>query len=74
MRKEELWNNPLGEPPVLLPDGSVGLLTVCPSDREESVLCGIQVPGEPEHRWYHHDKIIMVGGGALVAMGEPVRK
>ncbi len=71
--KEELWNHPLGEPPVLLPDGRVGLLTTCPTSRAESTLCGIQVPGEPEHRWYHHDKIKLLSGGALIAEGKPAR-
>ena len=72
MNKEDLWNHPLGEPPIALLDGSFGLLTVYPTKDEKSVLCGVQVPGEDEHRWYHHDNIIDVGGGALVAVGRPI--
>ncbi len=74
MKKEEFWNHPLGEPPVYLPDGSIGLLTISPRDTPESVLCGIQVPGELEHRWYHHNKIKLVASGALIAEGEGVKK
>ena len=74
MTREELWNLPGGEPPVMLPDGSVGLLTVVPSQYSKDELCGIQVPGEESHRWYHRDSISKGPGYALVATGDPVKE
>ncbi len=75
MKKEDIWDYPLSEPPVALLDGAIGLLTVCPTKDEKSVLCGIQVPGEEEHRWYHHEHIHRIGDSlCLVAVGKEVIK
>jgi len=74
MTRDELWNLPAGDPPVMLPDGKVGLLTVFPSKYSDDELCGVQVPGEQEHRWYHRDNISALSGAALIAKGDAVRR
>ena len=68
MTREELWNWPLSAPPVLLPDGNIGQLTVVPSMHGKDDLCGVQVPGEPDHRWYHRDNLsVLLRSPALLS-------
>ena len=62
MNKEEILDLPGTNNPVLCSDGMMGMLVVYPAHGD---MCGIQVPGEPEHRWIHHLDLVLVGEEAL---------
>lgn len=60
----DIFNLPGKDYPVLLADGKIGMLVVFPSVGGDGLL-GIQVPGEEEHRWVHHDAITANNAGPL---------
>ncbi len=68
MTRDEILNFPGHEPPVLCADGKVGLLTVFPGT---STQCGVQVHGEPEHRWLECGELHLSQHGALRQIGAP---
>lgn len=52
-----------GSPPAVLPDGRMALLIRWPRSAED--LCGFQVPGDDDIRWYPLDRVSDAGNGAL---------
>lgn len=50
MTREELWNVE-HQALVELADGAIGILCIVPTRDQADDQCGIQVPGEGEHRW-----------------------
>jgi len=63
MTKDETFELPK-DAPVLLKDGCIGLFLIYPIGMDEQEgLCGIQVFGEEEHRWIHHDQLQRKGNG-----------
>ena len=68
MTRDEILHLPSGEPPVLCADGMVGMLTVFPGT---SPQCGVQVHGEPEHRWMECSELNRVPNGSVFQVGAP---
>lgn len=59
---EEIEDAILDMAPVRLADGRFGLFLISANAEGE---CGIQVPGEEEHRWIPPDRLRVEGGGII---------
>jgi hypothetical protein len=70
MTIDEVYDLPGTTPPVLLEDGKLGVLVIYPL--RPKFLCGVQVPGEEEHRWVDPADLTATTGGALRQEGSPV--
>jgi hypothetical protein len=70
MTRDDLYDLPGTTPPVLLDDGKLGMLVLYPLPPK--FLCGVQVPGEEEHRWIDPADLTATTGGALRQEGAPV--
>ena len=70
MTRDDLYDLPGTTPPVLLDDGKLGMLVLYPLPPK--FLCGVQVPGEEEHRWIDPADLTATTGGALRQEGAPI--
>lgn len=70
MNREHVINLPGRDNPVLCADGKLGMLVLYPSQPGET-RCGVQVPGEDEHRWIQAADLTASEGGALRQAGAP---
>ena len=70
MNVSELLSLPGKDNPVLCKDGQVGMLLIYPVNHS-TTRCGVQVPGEPEHRWIEAAELVAAPQGALRQAGAP---
>lgn len=68
MTDDDVMNLPGHDNPVLCTDGILGMLVVYPINGQP---CGVQVPGEEEHRWIESGSLSAGAGGALRQAGAP---
>lgn len=68
MQNEDVMNLPGYNNPVLCADGKFGMLLIFP---RADGLCGVQVPGEEEHRWIPAADMTATDSGALRQAGSP---
>jgi hypothetical protein len=62
-----LWSQ---DSPVLCQDGKFGMLVIFPHDNESD--CGVQVPGEENHRWISTSNLKSSEGGAIRQNGSKI--
>ena len=68
MNAKQLMSLPGQDNPVCCADGKVGVLLHFPA---QDGLCGVQVPGEPDVRWFPATELQASALGALKQSGAP---